>query len=111
MVENTDGKVFAEKRRNNVDAQIDAVAVLFHQPAALLRAAALGDVHAGGCLEVVDQVPALLARDDGQWLDQAHEAQRNTSRGFVAQDKQIAGLLLNGLANDLFHRDVRLQIA
>src|SRR5207249_5002 len=94
----------------DVNAQIDPLAGGIKDPAALLRTSVFGDVHAGRRLEEVEQVPARIARDDGELLDLADDAQRNAGRAFVAQDKQIAGLRGDGMSDDLFCRIVRLGL-
>src|SRR5207253_2291196 len=90
--------------------QIDPLALGLEDPPSLLGPPVLGDVHLGHRLEEVDQVPTLVAQDYCGWLDLADDPHRNADRTLIAQDEQITGRQIDGLANDLFRRVMRLDV-
>src|SRR4029453_8438 len=84
--------------------------VRVENPATLLGAAALGDVDRRQRLEIVDEVPSLIFRYDGDLLEASHVADANLQGVLFGEQKQVAGRHLDGPLDNLGRRILRRQL-
>src|SRR5262245_41584638 len=70
----------------------------------------LGNVQTRHCLEEIDEVPALIARNGCRLLDLPHDAHGNLNRALFAEQEQVARCQSHCLANNLLGRVMRLGV-
>ena len=99
-VQQPDDDLLAELRRQRRDPQVDPPALETETAAAILRLAALGDVHAGNDLETRDGLVLKMVRNSQHFPQKAVNTLSYLNGGLLWLDVDIAGSCLGCVAQD-----------